>query len=417
MPGARLSLTGAGSPALGTAPHGVLTLKVRAAALGTATLVASHAGYTSATLKLPVVPGPPATIVTFKRGITVLAPKAKPVAGKVGDGLLAQYQAITKANQYASLGLRDGTVVDLNASTDVVVHDPLHTTLTKGEVFLEVVHGAGSHQVQVGSAVAATKGTRLDVRYNAKTKAAVVIVVEGKVQVSNHGKSVLVGAGAQTTIPNNRPPGPPMPADLSVQLGWLKSVPNSSSGTVVPPVLSLPTPVLAPVPAPPIAPTPTMTITDALESLTWSGVVLVSGGPTVPTGATLTIAPGTTVEMANNAALNVKGTLSAPGTAAAPIIFTSAAAQPASSDWEYIDFDGSGANASTLTDVQVFYGGYGGTDGAEVSASNGASPTISDSLFAYSSGDGLYLDDGSQATVTDCVFAQNVGLRDWYNGR
>ncbi len=409
VPGAQLSLTGAGRPALGTAPHGALTLKVRAAALGTATLVASHAGYTSATLKLPVVPGPPATIVAFKRGITVLAPKAKPAAGKVGDGLLAQYQAVTKANQFASLGLRDGTVVDLNASTDVVVHDPLHTTLSKGEVFLEVVHGAGSHQVQVGTAVAATKGTRLDVRYNAKTKAAVVIVVEGKVQVSNHGKSVLVGAGAQTTIPNNRPPSPPAPADLSAQLGWLKSVPNSSSGAVVPPVLSLPIPAIVPVPAPPIAPTPTMTITDALESLNWSGVVLVDGNIPIPVGTTVGIAPGTTVEMANNAAISVKGTLSAPGTAAAPIIVTSAAAQPAPNDWANIDFDGSGANASVLSYVRVFYGGYGGTDGAEVRASNGASPTISDSVFANSSGDGLYLDDGSQAAVTNCVFAQNAG--------
>src|SRR6185312_14984660 len=41
--GALLSLTGAGRPDLGTATHGTLTLKVHATALGTATLVASHA--------------------------------------------------------------------------------------------------------------------------------------------------------------------------------------------------------------------------------------------------------------------------------------------------------------------------------------------------------------------------------------
>jgi parallel beta-helix repeat protein len=235
----------------------------------------------------------------------------------------------------------------------------------------------------------------------------VVTVVEGKVQVTNRGKSVLVGAGTQTTIPNNRPPSPPVPANLTVQLGWLKSVPNTSSGAVVPPVLSLPIPVIVPVPLPAIAPTPTMTITDALESTNWSGVVLVDGSVTIPAGATVNVAPGTVVEMANNAALSIKGTLSALGTAAAPIIVTSASAQPAPNDWEYLDFNGPTANASVLSHVQVFYGGYAATDGAEVSASNGASPTISDCIIAYSSGDGLYLDDGSQATVTNCVFAQN----------
>ncbi|MGH2343619.1 MAG: FecR domain-containing protein, partial [Chloroflexota bacterium] len=401
VPGALLSLTGAGRPALGTARHGVITLKVHATALGTATLTASRAGFTSATLKLPIVPGPPASIVAFKRGITVLAPKAKPAAGKVGEDLLAQYHAITKANQYASLGLRDGTMVDLNSSTDVVVHDPLHTKLNGGEIFLEVVHGAGSHQVQVGSTVAATKGTRLDVRYSAKTKASVVVVVEGKVQVSNRGKSVLVGAGTQTTILNNRPPSPPVRANLTSQLSWLKSVPNSSSGAVVPPVLSLPVPPVVPVPVPAIAPTPTMTITAALESTAWSGIVLVTDSVAIPAGTTVNIAPGTIVAMGNNAALNVQGTLSARGTAAAPIIFTSAAAQPAPDDWEYIDFDGPSANASVLDQVQVFYGGYEGISGAEVSASNGASPTISNCVIAYSNGNGLYLDDDSQATVTD----------------
>ncbi len=407
VPGALLSLTGAGRPALSTAPHGTVTLKVHATALGTATLTASKAGFTSATVKLPIVPGPPASIVAFKRGITVLAPKKKPAAGKVGQDLLAQYHAITKANQFASLGLRDGTLVDLNSATDVLVHDPLHTKLNGGEIFLEVVHGAGSHQVQVGSTVAATKGTRLDVRYNAKSKAAVVIVVEGKVQVSNRGKSVLVGAGAQTTILNNRPPSPPVPANLAAQLSWLKSVPNSSSGAVVPPVLSLPVPPIVPVPVPPIAPTPTMTITSALESVAWSGAVLVTESVAIPAGTTVNIAPGTIVEMGNNAALNVKGTLSARGTAAAPIVFTSAAAQPAPNDWDYIDFDSPSASASVLDQVHVFYGGYQGISGAEVSASNGASPTISNCVIAYSDGDGLYLDDNSQAAVTDCVFAQN----------
>ncbi len=130
-------------------------------------------------------------------------------------------------------------------------------------------------------------------------------------------------------------------------------------------------------------------------------------GVRLAAGARLDIDPGTVILMNSNASFSVTGTLVAHGTAAAPIIFTSAAAQPAPSDWEYIDFTGAGASGSVLDHVQVFYGGYGGTDGAEVSASNGASPTISNSAIEQSSGDGVYLDDAERAVVANCVFACN----------
>src|SRR5260370_26098355 len=196
--GALVTINGAGLPKIGTAPHGALTLTVHATAKGTAILLANHAGYAPFSLKLPIVDGSPATVVAIKRGVSIMAPKAKPVAGKQGQDLFEHYHAVTSNGQFASLGLRDGTLVDLNANTDVVIKDPLHATLNKGELFLEVWHGdTSSHQIQVGTAVAATKGTRLDVRYNPTTKIATVTVVEGRVQVSNKGKSVLVRAGQQ----------------------------------------------------------------------------------------------------------------------------------------------------------------------------------------------------------------------------
>jgi parallel beta helix pectate lyase-like protein len=124
-------------------------------------------------------------------------------------------------------------------------------------------------------------------------------------------------------------------------------------------------------------------------------------------GVTLHIAPGAVLLMNNNGSFSVSGTLLAEGTAAAPIIVSSAAAQPASNDWEYIDFTGPSANASRFTYVEVSYGGYSGTDGAEVSASNGASPSFINSVFTFSNGDGLYLDDDDRAVVTNCAFSDN----------
>src|SRR5262249_50784016 len=96
--GTLLSLTGAGQPAVGTAPQGGPGLRVHAGARGTAVLRAGHSGYAPVTLKLQVVPGAPATIAAVKRGISVLAPHARPVPGKVGADLLEQYHAMTARN-------------------------------------------------------------------------------------------------------------------------------------------------------------------------------------------------------------------------------------------------------------------------------------------------------------------------------
>ncbi|MGH2408734.1 MAG: FecR domain-containing protein, partial [Chloroflexota bacterium] len=303
--GAVVAVNGAGTPRIGTTHKGSVTLMVHAMALGKATLLATYRGYAPVTMKLPIVPGSPATVAAITGGMKILAPKQKPKSGKVGVDLFAQYDAVTAAHQFASLGLRDGTLVDLNAGTDVRIQDPLHTRLNQGEVFLEVVHGAASHQIQVGSAVAATKGTRLDVRYNRASHVSTVIVVEGRVQVQNKGKAVLVGAGQQTTVAGTAPPSRPVRVDLVSRLAWLHNLPSSASSVVVPPVLNLPVPPLVPVPPPPIAPTPTMTITSALESTNWSGVVLLDGGVTIPTGSAVTIQPGTVVEFSDSSSISV----------------------------------------------------------------------------------------------------------------
>ncbi len=411
-----VSITGADRPGLGVANSGTFNFTVHAALLGTIVVRASRAGFSPVTVMVPIVSGSPATVVAIKSGLAVVVPHAKAQSGKVGTDLFELYHAVTAKSQYASLVLRDGTMLDMNANTDVVIHDPLHTTLKDGELFMEVVHGEASHQIQVGNAVAATKGTRLDVKGDSRTQTWVVTVIEGQVRVTNvklkgATSSILVGSGQQCTVVGNFPPSKPTAVDVSKAIVWVNKVPNTNS-TTVPPVLNLPLPrFVSPVVPPPPGGTPAITITRSLSSTTWtaaSGPYLLDGGVTVLAGSTLTIEPGTKVEMGPNAYLSVQGTLLAQGTDAAPIIFTSALAYPRPGDWQYIRFDGSGAAASVFDHVQVFYGGGGdGNALGMLSLTGGANLTVSDDVFSQGAGLGMSIDDATRPTVTDCVFAGN----------
>ena len=75
---------------------------------------------------------------------------------------------------------------------------------------------------------------------------------------------------------------------------------------------------------------------------------------------TLTIAPGTVVQMAPSAYLTVEGKLIARGLQATPIVFTSSLAQPKPGGWYSLALSGTGASGSVLDHVQVFYAGQGG---------------------------------------------------------
>ncbi len=404
--GALVSVSGTSHSVFGNAVGGSLTLVVHATKAGTAVVRATRTGYTTAVRKVPIVPGSPATVVAVKAGLTVIPPRAKPRAGRIGTDLFASYQAQTNAKQYASLNLRDGTLVDLNRNTTVAIKDPLHETLSGGELFIQVVHGAGSHQIQVGSAVAATKGTVLDVTFNAKSKTASVTVIEGQVQVSNNKRAVLVGAGQRTTIVAALPPTPPVRVNVTTIVSWVSNVPRASS-RVNPPVLNVPPPSITTPPNAPTLATPTITVTGQMATSRWSG------GPyrlqrhvDVPAGTTLTIAAGTIIEMDPYAYMTVEGTLIARSASGAPIIFTSSLTQAKPGSWDSLTFAGKGASGSVLDHVQVYYGGY--SSPAEVLVTGGATPTIGNSVFADSGDLGVYVDDQSLPTITGCVFAGNV---------
>lgn len=275
---AHVTVSWEGMTEAGNTNHGVIIFVIHASAVGSATVLATAAGFASATLRVPIVPGPPASVVALVHGMSIMPPNAKPQKGAVGNNLLQDYHALTANAQLATLGLRDGTLIDLNTDTDVLIKDPLHSTLNGGELFLAVVHGAASHQVQAGTAVAATKGTRFDVRYTVKTRTVVVTVLEGRVQVTNNKQSALVPAGQQTTVVGNQPPSKPKKVNVAALLSWVNALPNgkaqltspTASPTAVSPTRTAtgtatatftPTATSTPAPASTSTSTPTLTAT------------------------------------------------------------------------------------------------------------------------------------------------------------
>lgn len=125
------------------------------------------------------------------------------------------------------------------------------------------------------------------------------------------------------------------------------------------------------------------------DEVVWQGNVEIDGIVTVKKSGSLVVLPGTQVRFVprdkdgdgiGDAELLVEGTLVARGTAAAPIIFTSAAEKPQPSDWKYLYLDFAGPS-------EIDY-------------------IVSE--YAYS---GLQI-HFSRATVTNSVFRHNVdGLR------
>lgn len=281
---AHVSVFGIDSIRQGIAVHGAVAFMVHASKLGNATVHATALGYGAATLLVPIVPGPPVSVAAIVHGMSILAPHSKAQHGSVGSDLLANYHALTGQKQLASLQARDGTLVDLNSNTDVLIKDPLHTTINGGELFLAVVHGTSSHQVQAGTALAATRGTRFDVQYNAHSKKFVVTVIEGRVQVTNAKKSTFVSAGQQTTVVGNKAPSAPKNVDVRKVVAWVRTLPNTTA-SVLPPNL-FPT-VLVATNTPTASPTATPTVT-ATETQTVTPTATQTPALTLTTTATPT---------------------------------------------------------------------------------------------------------------------------------
>ena len=137
----------------------------------------------------------------------------------------------------------------------------------------------------------------------------------------------------------------------------------------------------------------TPVVADVSTNTTWrlaDSPYLVSGDVGVVNNAVLTIEPGVQVRFEPQASLRVeRGTLSAQGTSAAPIVFTSihddGHSTPAPGDWGVLGFMRDTHDASTiLSHVRVHYG-----QGIVV---EGASPTFNNLRIEHSAGPAIALD-------------------------
>lgn len=99
-----------------------------------------------------------------------------------------------------------------------------------------------------------------------------------------------------------------------------------------------------------LGPKPTLRLVDAVveADVVWQGEVRIRGVVTVKKEGRVTIRPGTKIvfepidldgDGIGDSELLVEGALVARGTAAAPIMFTSGAAEPNPKDWKYLYFD------------------------------------------------------------------------------
>ena len=156
------------------------------------------------------------------------------------------------------------------------------------------------------------------------------------------------------------------------------------------------------------------------ENLTWNNpsiVYVVQHAITVPAGMTLTVGAGQIVKVLG-ISLTVDGTLSAQGTAASPVIFTSlndnvtggqtsnnANANPGQGNWGMVQFDAD-STANVLTYVQVLYAGSNGTPAAVYD--QGGPLTMSNSTVSTSGSSGLRLEK-STASLSADTFTSNNG--------
>jgi hypothetical protein len=142
------------------------------------------------------------------------------------------------------------------------------------------------------------------------------------------------------------------------------------------------------------------------------------GNVTVNSGASLALGPGIIVKSDLGVQINVQGTFSAAGTAAAPDVFTSitddsvggdtngdgAATMPAPGGWDRVWANAPSA-VVTLDHVKLLYGGKiaGGQQDSSISVSQGATLTLTNSLIQFGAAQGVWVANGTVTVTGDTI--------------
>uniref|UniRef100_A0A831XKY0 Right-handed parallel beta-helix repeat-containing protein n=1 Tax=Geobacter metallireducens TaxID=28232 RepID=A0A831XKY0_GEOME len=136
--------------------------------------------------------------------------------------------------------------------------------------------------------------------------------------------------------------------------------------------------------------------------MVWRGVITVAAPATVLPGAVLTVAPGTTVQFAAGAGLEVKGKLLARGTGQEPIIFTSRE-RKGPADWNEILLEY--ATGSVIAHCVIEYGTWG-------IHSHFTDLTVTDSVFSRNYG-GMRFRSGPVRIRRSTFRGNTIGIRSY----
>ncbi len=132
------------------------------------------------------------------------------------------------------------------------------------------------------------------------------------------------------------------------------------------------------------------------QNTVWSGTVTLDSSYTIPAGDTLTIDPGTWVQLASGVSITADGVMKAVGTASQRISFTS------TGSWGSIVFSDSGADNSIMDYCNVYYG-------TEIELSYANNVTIENSSIMNSSSYGIYVYFSSDFVAqSDSIANSNV---------
>ncbi len=129
---------------------------------------------------------------------------------------------------------------------------------------------------------------------------------------------------------------------------------------------------------------------------------------TIEPGVEIRFNPGTGLYIGKDysGSYGYYGALSAQGTEAAPIIFTSNSTSALPGDWKGIYFRNPSKDSEDLLGhCVVEFAGH--THGASIFLTS-ASPTIKNCIFRYSGSHGIYIDNGSSPLIQDSMFTGNA---------
>jgi hypothetical protein len=178
----------------------------------------------------------------IKHGLTVTTANKKTVKGKVKMPVYTSSILTTGRKQLASLGFKDGTVLQMNQRTTLVLRNPHLTYITGGQVD-EILAPGTNHQVRTATATAAAIGTEFVVRESVQIrevkkgkgkKRHVVreqvhttqfVVVEGALRVQSPKGSIVVKTDQKTTVQEGKAPQPPVKVDAAPAISWTKPIP------------------------------------------------------------------------------------------------------------------------------------------------------------------------------------------------